>query len=203
VFLLSAAVVRAGELLKPITVIPLRDDGAFDIDMSARIEASPPAIFSLVTDYDNLPILSKSILSSRVTATLDDHTTFITMHLQLCLSHAACDNWRFHVAALLARTFGADCYTFEQRQTVTVSPPASLHVEIRAQGKNAFAGYTDWHFTPEDTGTRVDFHATLTPQFWMPPFFGPPLIACVLQTESHLLFEGLEQCSAGLSPLNR
>jgi hypothetical protein len=196
-------VVRAGELLTPITVTPLKKDGSFDIEMHAQIHASPPAIFSLITDYDNLHVLSKSILSSRVTDKLDDHTTFIALHLQICIFQAECNNWRFHVAALLARTFGANCYIFEQRQAMTVSPPASLHVEIRAEGNHGFAGYADWYFTPEGTGTKVDFHSTLTPQFWVPPFFGPPLIECMVQTESKFLFAGLEQCSAGLSPINR
>lgn len=202
-FILSAAVVRAGEILTPIMVTPLKKDGSFDIEVRAQLNTSPPAIFSLVTDYDNLHVLSTSILSSRVTDTLDDHTTLIALQLQICIFQAECDTWRFRVAALLARAFGANCYTFEQRQTVTVSPPASLHVEIRAEGSNGFAGSVDWHFTPAGTGTRVDFHATLTPRFWVPPFFGPLLIECVLQTESQLLFAGLEQCSAGLSPINR
>ena len=130
--------------------------GVYRLSVSARIEAPQAAVYSAITDYDNLAAINPSIVSSQAFATADPRTHRVRSVIKVCILMF--------------------CKQVVQLQRVVQLDSRSIEAVILPEGSDFRAGFARWQFGGDDATTELHFSEELEPDFWVPPVIGPWLI---------------------------
>lgn len=138
----------------PVSVEVSREKGnSYQFQLQFTANGSSQRVLAILTDYNRLTRLSPIIVSSRVlpTDSLDiDRVEIITRGCMLIF-----------------------CKTVRRVEDVTIATSQQIKSTIAPSLSDFKSGHTEWTFTPKGSQTLVNFHATMVPDFWLPPFIGP------------------------------
>ena len=161
---------RAGEVLHSNV---RRDGDDFLIQLEMQIDAPRQKVYQLLTDYDDLQKLSKTIVRSRVLSR-EGKQTRVEVITEGCVLFF--------------------CRRIKQIQTATEMDRGYLKLIDDPERSDFQSGRTLWHISAADNGlTRITLSADLQPRFWVPPIIGTSLFKHKLLKESKALINNLEQ----------
>jgi hypothetical protein len=136
------------------------------------VDAPVEAVRGVLLDYAHLGRLNPAIRSSELLAAPVADVERVRTVIEAC--------------ALMF------CRTLVRVEDVRRLAGGSLRADIVPVGSDFSAGTSYWFFESEAGGTRLRYHASLQPDFWVPPLLGPTLITRSMREEFLLLFENLE-----------
>jgi hypothetical protein len=133
-----------------------REGDEFIFRLEARLEAPVESLIAVLTDFDHIHELHETMTMSRNLGQPEDGVTEVYTELRSCL-------------AVFCRTL----HRIERIRRVDDS------LEARdVGGRSDFeVGHTLWRFEPDGEGTRLSYEARFRPAFWVPPLFGPAVLA--------------------------
>ncbi|MBF0187764.1 MAG: SRPBCC family protein [Magnetococcales bacterium] len=150
-------------------------DDTYTTRAEAVITARPDQIRAVLTDYENLNVLSPTIQHSVVLDRTSLDITSVKVQLYTC-AFVAC-----------SRKFVVQDYTeHDQEVRMTVHP-----------GSGGFRfGRAAWRWKQEGDKTRVFFSSTMRPDFWLPPLVGTSIVKEKMREEVLETVKRLEHLSA-------
>lgn len=149
-FLAAPLVAAAAEILDSAVDL---EAGTYRIEVDARIDAPLETVHRLITDYDNLSRINRSIEESRV----------LRVHSP--------DRHRVHTVIRACILFF--CKRVIQLQDITQYGSDRVEAVILPEGSDFRYGIARWDLAPDGRWTRMHFTAELEPAFWVPPLIGP------------------------------
>lgn len=164
-----------------VEIRDLHHDGdRYFLSIEARIDASPLAVFAVVTDYDGIHRLHRRVRESRVVGRLDARTTEVFTLLRGC------------VAALF-------CKTIRRVERVTESPPGGLVATVIPEKSDLRYGEVRWRLEPDGEGTVLHYDSEVEPDFWVPAILGDALFKRSLGRTTTRMIETVEALARELS----
>ena len=143
-----------------------RDGGRFVLAIDAWLAASPERVRAVLTDYEHLPDLHPSLVDSRVLARSASGVAEVATEFRSCI--------------LLF------CRTMRRVERIRATEQGLSARDLPGRGSFS-AGRTDWGLHAAGTGTRLTWRAELTPDFWVPPFFGDAVLRKLQRTTEEML----------------
>ncbi|NIR61327.1 MAG: hypothetical protein GWO02_18425 [Gammaproteobacteria bacterium] len=157
------------------------EHGEYRVDFVVRVQAPARSVYRVLTDYDRLERLSTVITAATLEASSGPHRHRVSSVLEACVAWV--------------------CRTMTQVQAVTERPPRSVDAEILPGPSDFERGHSRWRILELDGGsTRLVYHATVVPDFWVPPVIGPWLIERTFRRELVDAARRLEELAAPSPP---
>lgn len=143
--------------------------GSYSTTLSAYIHATPNALFTLLTSYDQFNTFSRAIEKSELLSNGN-----LLLELDTCF---------FYIC-------------FEKKQTLKLSvSELSINGIIVPEHSDFKYGYVKWLIIPNGEFSDIQFSSEMTPNFWIPPFIGPLLLKHKLKAEAQYSIRLLEELS--------
>ena len=148
------------------------------VDLHMRLDASMNAVYSVLTDYSHLQRVNSAIRYTRVLPTRPGRPIEVKSRVHMCIAFF--------------------CRNMDQVQKMHATPPDRIRAKI-VPGKSDFkAGKAYWHLSRNGHHTLLHFHASLTPDFWVPPMIGPWLIERELREQAVRTGNGVEKAAKAM-----
>jgi carbon monoxide dehydrogenase subunit G len=130
-----------------------RSGGSFTVDLLAHVPVSASQAWAVLTDFEHMAEFIPNVTSSQV---LERSEFFVRVSQK--------GTARYGI-------FKAD---FDSLREIRLMPTR----EIRAHGVggNIKRMESVMQLEPEAGGTRLQYHAEVQPEFWMPPLIGPAIV---------------------------
>lgn len=167
----QAALAADGSLTVPDNDVQVQRAGtSFTVDVNFYTPVPPAQAWAVLTDFEHMGSFVPNLTSSQVLERGDA---------------------RLKVAQKGVARYGFFSANFESVREISLSPQR----EIRAHniGGNVKSLDSVMQLQAEGSGTRLHYHAEVTPGFWFPPLIGPSLVR----------HETAEQFSAMLQEMQR
>jgi hypothetical protein len=162
-----------------------RDGDTYHLSADVYLDAPPPQVYRVLTDYNHLTRISGAIRRSRLLHRSDTHTALVYVESRACVLFF--------------------CHTIKETQKVVETPPGDLTAEAIPAQSNVQRAESTWHLQAEGAGTRMQWNLTIVPEFWIPPLIGPALVEGELRDEAQYSAGGIEKLArqwAHLPPLS-
>jgi hypothetical protein len=153
----------------------IRRQQRYELHSETVIAAPVAPIRRLLADYENLPRLNPSLKRVRIVERRGD-----TVRLE--------SNSEFCVLGL--------CLPFHWQQDVSQLPQGDIVMAIVPDRGDFKQGQGRWRLLPEREHTRLVVDLQLTPNFWVPPLFGPWLMQRTLAAEALETAQNIERLAA-------
>jgi hypothetical protein len=143
------------------------------LTLEARIDASPAAVLSVITDYPSMPALHRRVKESRVISRIDAHTSEVFTLLRGCIAFVFCK-------------------TVRRVERVVEIPPDELIATIIPEHSDFSYGRVRWTLTPNGDGTLLRYQSETEPKFWVPGLLGDALVARSLGRTAEQMIQRVE-----------
>lgn len=149
-----------------------RLEDRYVVEFQARLAAPAEDVGAVLTDYDHYPELDPRILEAR-----RDEANHARLHTRLrgCLG-------------------GLMCRTLQRVEILDERPGEVIATAIPAESDVRF-GLTHSRWEASGGGTEVNYRLEITPDFWVPPLIGPPLMIRALREGTLGLFTNVERAA--------
>lgn len=150
----QAALAADGSLTVPDNDVQVQRAGtSFTVDVNFYTPVPPAQAWAVLTDFEHMGSFVPNLTSSQVLERGDA---------------------RLKVAQKGVARYGFFSANFESVREISLSPQR----EIRAHniGGNVKSLDSVMQLQAEGSGTRLHYHAEVTPGFWFPPLIGPSLV---------------------------
>jgi len=164
-----STLVNAGDILEAKVT---SKDKRYFVSLSVVINADATRVYKLITDYNNLNLISESITESNLIYSLSDNDHRVKVTTNACVT--------FFCKTIVQVQ---DVEQLSGMVIVTTSVPDKSDVDY---------AHARWKITSENGLTHITFNSDLKPSFWIPPLIGPPLIETALKNEALAIIDGLE-----------
>ena len=149
-----------------VKVDVVRQSGnVYDFKLQFFADAPPLSVFSLITDYDQLVQLNPLIKSSRQLPSEFPRTQRVEVVTRGCMLFF--------------------CKTIIRVEDVKVDKDLTINTVFVPELSDFTSGESRWTFTPMGEQTLVDYHVSMVPDFWLPPFIGPRSLKKQLRQQLH------------------
>lgn len=145
--------------------------GVFTVRGVFSVDAPPPAVLAVLTDYDHLDRLTPAILESRLLHRDPAGAMVFTRS-------KACAGWF--------------CRELRKVEEVVVAGDAVV-ATARPDQSDVVMSVTRWRITAAGAGTRIAWESSFDPRFVVPPLVGPALIKRALVREAAVHAAGIER----------
>ena len=138
-------------------------NGRYTLLFEVVLDAERGKIWPWMTDYERLPRLSDVVVASRIVQSEADnkHRVHVT----------------FHACILIF------CKTMKKLVDIQVWPQSDIIVVGDPRLSDFSYSVERWRVSAEKSQTRLNYHAEMVPNFFIPPLFGPWLVKTFLQRE--------------------
>lgn len=156
ILLLLVCEAHANPEASPVSVDVQRDkDNIYRFSMEFIANASPHAVFAIITNYDQLTELNPLIKSSRLLPSDIESVDRVELVTQGCMLFF--------------------CKKIRRVEDVSVDEELNITTVIVPSMSDFKSGDTRWTFVsiPDQNKTIVKYIASMQPDFWLPPFVGP------------------------------
>jgi len=148
------------------------DGGIYTIDAELLIDAPPPAVHAVITDYEHLTNLSDRIEESRVLEK-EPNATLVFTRVEGC--------------------FAFFCRTIDRVERVVEFGPDHVEATTLPEQSDIGFGKVVWVLHDDGDGTtRVEYYAALEPTFWVPPLIGRVAFRRSMAAEAMHMFRNIE-----------
>ncbi|MBF0308444.1 MAG: SRPBCC family protein [Magnetococcales bacterium] len=177
---LFCAEAPAGEVLRSSVG---HASGEYTLHLEMRVQGEPELLRKLITDFDHLGQLNRTIVESRRLASDKPRVEKMRVVMQECL-------FLF-------------CPRLVQTQEVRQTDNGDLMVTIVPEESDYEKGSSLWQFVEESPGlTRVTVEARMTPRLLIPPLLGPPIVADLLFRRSLDMMNNLERLATSVAAVS-
>jgi hypothetical protein len=129
-----------------------RDKARVTIESAIVIEASRPAVYAALTDYDQFAQVSDRFVESRFIEPDFDGVPRIYTLVEGCVVFF--------------------CRSVERIARLEGTPHTMIVAKVETQLSDLLYGYETWELSDTETGTLVVYRYELEPDFWVPPVIG-------------------------------
>lgn len=156
------------------------EEGRLILRSEILVHVPARQVRAILTDYENLPNLSKDLKRVEVLEHFDDGRVRMRAESEICIL--------------------AMCLDFAWVQDTEVLPNGDIVVNILPSQGDFRRGNGRWRLLENNGNTRLIFDIDLTPAFWLPPVLGPWFIKRKLFNEVFETSLGLEREAAQMRP---
>lgn len=149
-----------------------RDQGRYQVNVSAWLDLPPPKLAAALASYERLTEINDAITAVSILPSPAAGVTRVQARLEACV-------WFF-------------CRNFTQVQDMRWLSAQQLESNMVPQLSDFKYGRANWQLVAENQGSALQFSATLEPDFWVPPLIGPAIIKRKMQKEAVETIQGLE-----------
>jgi hypothetical protein len=156
-----------------------RDGGRYTVLLHAHVDASAPAVYSVLADVANWKRLNPDLRQLEI---LDQHGDGA---IGLRTAYEACVLWY--------------CRLIYQVQDMHPAPLANggdINVLLRPNAGDFRSGQAHWRVRTSGSGTELEFTAEVEPLFSVPPVVGPWLMTRWLRSEAVQTLTNIEALTA-------
>lgn len=175
--LIPVASVGAADLLS----ISVKHEGArYHLESDTHFDAPPSAIFQVMTDFEHLDRVSKTIIESHYIEPDEDGTPLVFTRVRGCAMFI--------------------CRSLIRVERLTLEAPYHIVTTAIPERSNVRFSESEWQLRDDDNGgTRVSYSLELEPGFWVPPLIGPLIIKRMLIKDGAEVAAKIEAMAARLS----
>lgn len=140
-----------------------RDGDRYQLTFEVVLDAERGKVWQIMTDYENLPRLSRTIAESHILKTehTPEHRVSIT----------------FHACILIF------CKTMKKVVDIEARPQEDIVVTGVPELSDFKYSVEHWQVSAEGAKTRLRYGGEMVPDFFIPPLIGPWLVKSFLQRE--------------------
>ena len=139
------------------------DDDRYKLTFEVVLSAARDKVWNIMTDYDQLPRVSKVIVESRILKQDDENRHRVGVTLRACVL-IFCKTMK-NVVDILARP---------KDDIVVTGVPALSDFRYSVE---------HWQVSAEGANTRLHYTAEMVPDFFVPPLIGPWMVKYFLKRE--------------------
>jgi len=139
------------------------DAGRYTVTFEVVLAADRDKVWRIMTDYEQLPRVSKTILESRVLKQENAHHQQVGLTLQGCILFF--------------------CKTLKRVMNIEARPPLEIRMTEDPAHSDFRYAVERWEITREGSATRLNYSAELEPDFFIPPLIGPVAVKYFLRRE--------------------
>ena len=152
--------------------------GVYEVHVEMEFDAPAETIRALLTDYENLDRLNRSITSSEVIASEQPDSVRVRTQVKNCILFF--------------------CTQLQKVEDVSEDADGRIITIIDPATSNFRAGTASWEIQDLGGHSRVIHHARLEPDLWIPPWIGTAILKDALRHGIRESFANLD-CLAGAS----
>ena len=150
------------------------EDKKFNIDISGSVSAPSEEIFFILSDYNNLSIISPKIIESKIIRQEDGKK--------------------------IVRSVIKDCVLFFCQEVINTQITAEykentsmkIYSKTLPEESNLKSGVIKWTLTEDGNKTKIDYHAEAEPEFKVPKIIGQFFVKYYISKEAKNLIENIE-----------
>jgi hypothetical protein len=139
------------------------DDGRYTVSFEVVLDAPRDKVWRIMTDYEQLPRVSKIITASRVLERRDADRHRVSVTLEACVL--------------------IFCKSVHRTVDIEAWPQTDIRVSEVPEQSDFRHGAEHWRVAAEGAQTRLRYHAEVEPDFFIPPLIGPPVVKYFLRRE--------------------
>ena len=125
------------------------EDGRYYLRAESLIDAPVDSVYAVLTDFDALSRLDKTILASRVVERHSDTVNTVYTRVKGCVGFVF-------------------CRTLHRVERVEERPPFEIHAELLPERSDFNSGAVHWQLEEAGTRTRLRNTVEIEPGFWTP-----------------------------------
>lgn len=148
----------------------------YEFELVAMLDAPIERVAAVLKDYEHYPDLDPRILNAKVLERAGGDVVILATTLRAC--------------------FGPFCRNVKRVERVEESPQGLAAVADPARSDVRF-GETRTVLSTEGARTKVSYHTSMTPSFWIPAIVGRRLMLSTLEDATHDLFANVEERAKG------
>jgi hypothetical protein len=150
---LAASVLASAATIDDLDVNRRR--GIYSLEAVARLEATPQAVYAVLTDFDDNAYsrISRVYKESRYLAPAADGTPIVYTRME------GCALWH--------------CMSLERTERLETAEPFWIKSTALEEGSNFKHATSEWMLEPDGDGTRMHYRLEMEPDFFVPPLIGP------------------------------
>jgi len=167
--LTAAAPTHAGEL---VDLDVHENGGTYHIHADMVIHADSAHVRAVLTDYAHVYRFNPAIVESEILPAPTEAAVRVRTQIEECLA--------FY------------CVDLVSVADVSVAPSGDLHAVIIPELSSFRSGTAEWRIRADHGVSRVVYDATMVPDFFVPPVFGPHIMIRKLANETMKTFSRLE-----------
>ena len=171
-------------LFPPVTAIAYEmdhakvteDKGVFQLQFSTVIEAPADYVRKVLTDFTHIYRLNPSIVESEVLSSKQSGETKVRTKVLACASFF--------------------CREVERVEIVRMLASGNLQADIVPEHSEFRSGQAIWKITAMGDKSKLEYEASLEPDFFIPPVIGIAVIGNSLKTEVINTFDRVERIAS-------
>ncbi len=152
-------------------------EGRYSMHVNALLDATPKAVYQVLTDYDRFSRITDAIQETRVLDKSNPHTKLVYSKINMCV---------FLI-----------CIKKEKIERIQFRSEIEIFATIEPERSDFTFGTTHWLLEREGDGTRLILDLVIQPNFWIPPLIGPSIIKAVMHEEGVSTARTIEQLARG------
>ena len=152
------------------------DDGVFQLQFTTIIDAPADYVRQVLTDYTHIYRLNASIVESEVLPSKHSDETKVRTKVLAC-----------------AAVF---CREVERVEIVRTLESGDLQADIVPERSEFRSGRAIWKITAMEDRSKLEYQATVEPDFFIPPVVGIAIISNSLKNEVINTFERVERIAS-------
>jgi hypothetical protein len=149
------------------------DKGVFQFQFTTIIDAPAEYVRQVLTDYTHIYRLNPSIIESEVIPSKQSDETKVRTKVLACASFF--------------------CREVERVETVRILASGDLQADIDPERSEFRSGKAIWKITAMDNRSKLEYVATLEPDFFIPPVIGVSVIGNSMKNEVINTFDRIER----------
>jgi hypothetical protein len=154
VLLLAAAAAAAPVCAAVLNDLEItRDSARYELTADVLMDASPEAIFQVLTDYDRFDRISSIYKESSYLEPAEDGTPLVYTRVEGCLLFF--------------------CMNMRRVERLETRWPQWIRTTALPERSDFHFSQSEWVLVPEGDGTRVSYRLEMEPDFRVPPVIGP------------------------------
>jgi hypothetical protein len=154
VLLLAAAAAAAPVCAAVLNDLEItRDSARYELTADVLMDATPEAIFQVLTDYDRFDRISSIYKESSYLEPAEDGTPLVYTRVEGCLLFF--------------------CMNMRRVERLETRWPQWIRTTALPEQSDFHFSQSEWVLVPEGDGTRVSYRLEMEPDFRVPPVIGP------------------------------
>ncbi len=155
-----------------------KEKNLYHIHINATVHADFDKVISIITDYENLPLINPYLKQSKLLDTPEDERSTVNMLTEICVLFV--------------------CYNIRHVQTFHFVEDGILFSRIIPEKSNFQAGWMRWEIKEIDSNriypvTRIILDIEMVPDFFVPPVIGPYQIKKIMLEMTRATILNLEK----------
>ncbi len=162
-------------------VLVERDDNHYRLNSEAWFDASPEAMFGVISNYDLFTKFTSAIAESRNVEADDEGRPQFFSRMEGCVM-------------LWCRSFIRKGYLLLEplEEIIAITDPERSDFKLSRE---------KWTFVPDGEGTLMIYEFEMIPDFWVPPVIGPYFIMRALRSGGERAINRIEALALGKEPV--